>query len=391
MQACIRRGRGRGPISLLTAVVGALLLAAAVLLPAATADSSATRRAKIGLQAQAGSQWLALAEQGVTLAERWWNPRQHFYNRFLVDHEKYPLATIWDAVPLFETLVAIELAAPSSAHRAQLTRFAATAQTYLDRGLRPVPGYAPYPHDRSPGTETWFDDDAWWGLAFDEAYHATAIHRYLDDAQQAMSYAAAVGWDPDGGGMWWNTSHPYKSGPALAANALLAALVHEQTGSSTALALAERYLHWGDEHLAGKGAMWADSTADPNPVDYIEGAMIYARELLCRAGAQQWCAGVQALAATAMARFGLDAPQYDTIYDHWMLALATTTGEARWAEPADRDGPMARANTVGPEGLWLDAWSGGSLGDLVFAPGMLQTQSATSELYGWLAVYTPVT
>ena len=390
MQPCIRRGRPRGPVELLTALAIALLLAVAALVPAVTTAPSSARGSNAAHGAQAGSQWLALAEEGVTLAERWWNARLHFYDRFLVDHEHYPLATIWDAAPLFETLVAIEQAAPSEARRAQLTRFAAKAQTYLDRGLRPLPGYAPYPGDRSGEAETWFDDDAWWGLAFDDAYRVTSIHSYLDDAERAMRYAAAAGWDPSGGGMWWNTDHPYKSGPALAANALLAALVHEQTGSTAALALAERYLTWGDEHLAGKGAMWIDSTgADRNPVDYIEGTMIYARELVCKAGVQEWCSGVTTLAATALARFGLDAPQYDVIYDHWMLALALTTGETRWAQPAEREGPMAQVNAAGPEGLWLDAWSGGSLGKLVFAPGMLQTQAATSELYAWLAVYEP--
>jgi hypothetical protein len=387
MGGCTRRGGTKGPVDLLAALAG-VLLALAVLFPAATTGRP-VRRTTAGLQPRAAPQWLALAEHGVGLAQRWWNPKLGFYDSRLADPSRYPLATIWDSVPLFETLDAIELAAPSAAHRAQLLSFAAKAETYLDRRLRPMPGYAPYPGDRGPGAETWFDDDAWWGVAFDDAYRATGIHRYLRDAERAMRYAAAAGWDPSEGGMWWNTAHPYKSGPALAANALLAALIHEQTGSAASLALAEHYLAWGDENLAESGDLWQDSSVDPTPVDYVEAAMIYARELLCRAGAGEWCGQAQAAARTALTRFELDAPQYDVIYDHWMLALAAATGEASWTQPAEGDGLMAQTNAAGPEGLWLEAWSGGSLAGLVTSPGMLQTQAATTELYAWLAVYQP--
>src|ERR1700678_804507 len=105
---------------------------------------------------------LALAQAGVAAArEHWWDPRRDWYDARLEDHERYPLATIWDSVPLFEALDAIAIAQPTAANRHAVASFAAGAERYLNRGLRPVPGYSPYPGDREANTETWVDDNGW--------------------------------------------------------------------------------------------------------------------------------------------------------------------------------------------------------------------------------------
>jgi hypothetical protein len=119
-----------------------------------------------GALTEAQQHYLSLARTGVTAAQRRWRDRRlGWYDSRLDDHERYPLATIWDSVPLFESLDAIAIAQPTGANRRAVARFAAGAERYLNRGLRPVPGYSPYPGDREPNTETWFDDNGWWGIA----------------------------------------------------------------------------------------------------------------------------------------------------------------------------------------------------------------------------------
>ena len=343
----------------------------------------------------AQSHYLSLAQAGVAQAERRWaDPRRGWYDARLGDRERYPLATIWDIVPLFESLDAIAIAQPTPANRRAVTRFAAGAERYLNRGLRPLPGYSPYQGDREASTETWFDDNGWWGLAFVNAYRATGKRRYLTDAERALRFIAAAGWDPEGGGIWWNTDHPYKAGEALASGTLLATLLYRETRSPFALAQASRFLEWANTAgFSVANQLYAGSNLNPTPIDYIEAPLIYAQAVLCQASATPVdCQRAELLKATSLQRFGssLDfSPQYDAIYLQWMLALyslehdpvlyALAAGNAHDAETRARNG----------EGLYLLSWNGEVLPPQDALPGMLQTQAATTSLFAWLAVYPP--
>jgi hypothetical protein len=339
--------------------------------------------------------YLSLAQAGVARAEqRFGDRRLGWYDARLGDAERYPLATIWDIVPLFQSLDAIAIAQPTPANRRAVARFAKGAERYLNRGLRPVPGYSPYPGDREANTETWFDDNGWWGLAFFNAYRSTGTRRWLTDAQRALAYVAAAGWDPQEGGIWWNTEHPYKAGEALAADTLLATLIYQQTHSTFALGQAEKFLLWGNTiGFSSANGLYAGSSLNPTPIDYIESPLIYAQAVLCRETASAGdCERVEPLLSTSLRRFGqiLDfAPQYDAIYLQWMLALYSLDhNPALYALAAD-NAREAQAHALNSEGLYLLAWNGGILPTADALPGSLQTQASTTSLFAWLAVYPP--
>ncbi|HYM55402.1 MAG TPA: glycoside hydrolase family 76 protein, partial [Solirubrobacteraceae bacterium] len=255
----------------------------------------------------AQQRYLSLAESGVARAEqRWHDRRLGWYDARLGDRDRYPLATIWDIVPLFQSLDAIAIAQPTPANRQAVARFAAGAERYLNRGLHPLPGFSPYPGDRAASTETWFDDNGWWGLAFVNAYRSTGTQRYLADAQRALRYIAAAGWDPRGGGIWWNTTHPYKAGEALAAGTLLATLLYQQTGSAFALGQARRFLAWANTRgFSAADGLYAGSSLNPTPIDYIEGPLLYSQALLCHlAAGSGYCERAAQLKTVALRRFG---------------------------------------------------------------------------------------
>jgi hypothetical protein len=339
--------------------------------------------------------YLSLAQTGASRAERrWGDHRLGWYDARLGDRERYPLATIWDIVPLFQSLDAIAIAQPTQANRRAVARFAKGAEHYLNRGLHPVPGFSPYPGDRDAATETWFDDNGWWGLAFMNAYRATGTRRWLTDAERALAYVAVAGWDNAGGGIWWNTKHPYKAGEALAADTLLATLIYQRTHSAFALGQAEKFLLWGNTiGFSAADGLYAGSSLNPTPIDYIESPLIYAQALLCKETENPAdCERVEPLTATSLRRFGamLDfSPQYDAIYLQWMLALYSLDHDPALYSLAADNAQAAQTRALNREGLYLLSWGGETLPTADALPGSLQTQAATTSLFAWLAVYPP--
>ncbi|HST54977.1 MAG TPA: glycoside hydrolase family 76 protein [Solirubrobacteraceae bacterium] len=364
--------------------------------PAARDTAMAARTPSTPALSAPQQHYLALAKAGVAEASaRWGDARQHWYDARLSDHDRYPLATIWDSVQLFESLDAIAIAQPSAANRGAVKRFAAGAERYLNRGLRPLPGYSPYPGNRSARTRTWFDDNGWWGLAFMNAYRATGSRRYLADAQHALRFIAAAGWDArDGGGIWWNTGHPYKAGEALAGGTLLATLLYQQTGSGFALGQARKLLGWAN--TAGfslSDQLYARSNVDPTPIDYIESPLIYAQEVLCKlTRSSADCQRADKLTNTSLNRFGYllsFSPQYDAIYLQWLLASYGLDQNPVLYRMARDNAANAEIRARDRRGLYLNSWDGNPVPAQYAQPGMLRTHAATVSLFAWLAVYPP--
>jgi hypothetical protein len=318
----------------------------------------------------------------------WWDRRLGWYDSRLHDGERYPLATIWDSTPLFEALDAIDIAAPSPSHRAAVEAFAKGAERYWDATLKPYPGFAPYPGDRG-NTLTWFDDNGWWGLAFLDAYRATGVSRYLREAQRAFAFIANAGWNFDGGGLWWNTAHPYVAGEPLAAGSLLGAQLFKLTGRQYYRTEILKFLDWAESDFLTELRLYKRTESDPTPTPYIEGTLVEAHQVLCEVGISDACERAAELANASAERFSNRlnmGPQFDTIYLHWMLVYGSQAGETRWRGLAEEMAQDAQEHARNAQRLYLRAWDGTPITEHQALPNMLQTDAATLELFAWLGV-----
>ena len=335
-----------------------------------------------------------LAAAGIRQAHRF--ARGGWYCEYLgCTGGPYPLATIWGSVGVFETADALQIASPSGAHRALVEHLGREAERFWDRGLG---GYAPYPGDREPNVEAWFDDNGWLGIAFVNAYRATHDPRWLRDAQRAFHFIAANGWDATGGGMWWNTDHPYHSGPALASDALLGMLLYEEDHEAAQLEDVQTWVDWAnanDNHDERK--LYLEKPNEPLSVnDYVQAPLVYAQYLLCKDGkGQGYCTQAGRIAATmAEQRVNKNGyrynygPEYDAIYLQWMMAYGQATGESYWLRLAEVNAAAAARHARGEDGLWLSSWWGGAIPDPETHPRMLRTVGATASLFAWTDVYT---
>jgi hypothetical protein len=338
--------------------------------------------------------YLQLAGAGVTQTARWRSGG--WYCEYLAcANGPYPLLTIWGEVPMFETADALQTADPSPAHLALVNKFARASEHFWNPHLN---GYAPYPNDRYSGAEAWFDDNGWLGLAYIDAYTATRDHRYLYDAQRAFRFIATQGWDAaGGGGMWWNTQHPYHSGPALASDALLGMLLYNADHEASQLQAVKTYVDWANAKDANdERHLYLEESNKPESVnDYVQAPLIYAQYLLCKDGqGESYCvrAGRTAatLAETNVSKVGYRynyGPEYDTIYLQWMLAYGQATGDPYWLKLAEVNAAAAAHNAVNSQGLWLSSWWGGPIRDPETHPAMFRTMAATASLFAWTAVY----
>jgi hypothetical protein len=357
------------------------------------------RKPREGLPSPTLLNYAALGQAGIMFAGHW--RAGSWYCEYLrckcphCAHGYYPMATIWGSVALFEAADALDQSAPTRAHAALVNRFARAFEGFWNPHVH---GFAPYPHDRGPGVKTWFDDNGWLGLAFLEAYRATKNRSYLNEANAAFSFGLHFGWDASqGGGMWWNTAHPYHSGPALASQALLGALLYGEDHQAWQLEAVKSYVDWANANDAkDERQLYLEKPNDPNSVnDYVQGPMIYAQYLLCSDGeGQSYCEHAGRTAATMseqdVNRTGYHfnyGPEYDTIYLQWMMAYGQAVGDPYWVKLAEVNAAAAAKHVAIRRGLWLGSWWGGPIKDPETHPWMLRTAASTTSLFAWLSLY----
>ena len=104
-----------------------------------------------------------------------------------------------------------------------------------------------------------YDDNAWWALAWVAAFDLTRDARYLD-AASAIFARNIAGWDDAcGGGLWWNARRSYKNAITTELFLTLAALLHQRVPAGGYLTWAQRAWEWfGSSGLIGPGGLVND-------------------------------------------------------------------------------------------------------------------------------------
>jgi hypothetical protein len=368
----------------------AVLAAASMALGAAT--TAAATQVAPAPASQARARYVQLADQGLHVqSARWRTGTDHWFCESLGCTGAYPLLTIWGVVRMFEAADAVELAAPSPAHRATVESYAGQAEKlYWNKYLN---GFDPYPGDNFPAAQAWFDDNGWLGLAFVDAYRATGERRWLGDAQRALDFIAARGWSGGGrgAGMWWNTQHQQHSGEALAADSLLAVLLYDANRKTSDLRNAQRWIDWANANDVGYAGLYDSEGPGSSVIDYVESPLIYAQYRLCQdTGHSQYCDRAAAQAKALSRIYGVAynlAPLYDSIFFQWMMAYDRATGDTHWIGVAAANASAAISHARTGQGLWLGSWWGGAIHDRNTQPNMFRTVGGTTSLFAWLAYY----
>jgi hypothetical protein len=338
--------------------------------------------------------YLALALSGAHRADSsWWDARRGWYRERLGGWGWAPLATLWGSVHLFEALAAIELASPSLGHLQQVKDFARGAERYWNPDLPGGGGFGAHPDQRGDWRHAWFDDNGWLGLAFLDAYRATRDPRHLWNARRAYRFIARTGWDPDAGGVWWDTNQTFKAGESLATATLLAVQLYGFTGERFYLRDAQGMAEWGRTNTWNdQDNLYSRHETDATSMPYVQAPMAAADVALCHLLRDpSLCERGEAVADAAARRFpDLEmGPQYDAMYLRWMLYLYALDRNPRWYGIAVASAARAQANAGDGRGRWLRAWDGSSLLLHGADPAMLQPHAATTSVFAWLAATPP--
>jgi Glycosyl hydrolase family 76 len=247
---------------------GAALVAVVVVVLVVTAGASTARFpfSSLGKGTVPSRSYLELAEAGIERTSLWWDGSADWFYDQLGSSTHRAQVTLWGGNGMFEALDEIAIADPTAKTKAAVETFARGEQRYWNPNLKPVPGYSPKVGEQSSSQPTWYDDNAWIGIAFLDGYRATGNRTYVTDAERAFAFIAAGGWDAkQSGGMWWSTEHQWLSGEALAAASDLAARLYQTTTQAEYLTDAETYIGWANKNLLTPQGVYLPVASTPFP------------------------------------------------------------------------------------------------------------------------------
>jgi hypothetical protein len=297
-------------------------------------------------------------------------------------------SSIWDTEQLFQAYVALDVAEPTTRHRNMLIWFAAKSEEgYYNPTLGDgIGGFSTGFGRHGEQGQQWFDDNGWLGLSFVDAYRQTHLKRFLTDAERAFRYMYDVGWDPGGGGIWWNTQETVKSAESVNTAALLAVELYELHAGTGYLADAQRLIDWADANLRNaRSGLYVNHPGGAGvPVSYLESPMLSAFMRLC-ADRQLYCDRVAPFEHAMLAAFG-DAlhqpPQFDATYIRYLLDAYELSHDSRLYAVAYANAQRIERNAVDADGYYSRAWDGSAKG---VRPGLISVDGAALEALGWTA------
>jgi len=158
---------------------------------------------------QQPDQYRTWASEAAGALQRWYNPRTGLWRT----------AGWWNSANALTTLIQHSQRTGEDAYRYVI-------ETTFTRAERVNRGFS----------NLYYDDDAWWALAWIAAYDLTGEVRYLDMARGLFAGMAA-GWDDAcGGGLWWTRRKTYKNAIPNELFLLIAGRLHQRAAGG--------YLDW---------------------------------------------------------------------------------------------------------------------------------------------------
>jgi Glycosyl hydrolase family 76 len=356
--------------------IGVVLLLALLCVPAARAGTGASARARM----------IGEVAQGIAAANARWS-WQGWYQDV---HGVPGWSSIWDTQQLFEAYVALERAEPDRRNRNAVIWFAAKSEEgYYNPTLgNGVGGFSTgFGHHGEQGQQ-WFDDNGWLGLSFLDAYRETHQQRFLKDGETAFRYLYDVGWDPIGGGIWWNTQHTVKSAESVNTAALLAVELYELHAGAAYLADARKLIAWADRNLFdSKSGLYVNHPHDGVPISYLESPMLDAFLRLCNDD-KLYCNRVGPLTQAMLAQYGgalHQQPQFDATYVRYLLDDYQLTHDQRFYAVAYANAQRIERNAADSSGFYSKAWNGSTKG---VKAGLISVDGAALEVLAWTAAET---
>jgi hypothetical protein len=324
--------------------------------------------------------------------------REHFPQ----NPDDQPAAYLWPVSEMFSALNALgAFPAYRADYEALLPGMVEAVSQYRDETRKPS-AYQAYPSAYGQ-EDRFYDDDAWLGLDFFDAYRITGDARYLESAEEIFAFVIS-GWsDKLGGGIYWNeqtreTKNTCSNGPA----AVLALNLYDATGTAEYLEWGQKIYAWTRANLQAPSGLYWDNVDKSGNVDeafyaYNCGTMIQAAVWLYTVtGEEDYLDEARRVARASYDYFAppvSSGPRFFPAKDPWFTvvlfrgyyALYQADGETTYMRAAEENLAYAWENARDENGLIGRDWSGATHED--DSGKALLDEACMVEAYAMLAAW----